>query len=165
MIIQKEISKRCYIWWHTVRTFLAQNAFLLIDIISQMFISNFMCKNFFSLLDRNFFKGEVHNLYFFYNYPQMHSRVCSSHQDIVNIMDWLSVWRFLEWKLNLKESCRNEHMKTLNAYFFRKHTSTSPMQPLFKGIFSPTHNHAEVERQHPLPNCTTQSCLRFGSRR
>lgn len=51
---------------------------------------------FFSLLARNFFKGEVHNLYFFYSYPQMHSRVCSSPQDIVNVMDWLSVWRFLE---------------------------------------------------------------------
>lgn len=49
---------------------------------SQMFISNFTCKNFFSPLGRNFFKSKVHNFYFFYIFPQMQSTVCSPHHGL-----------------------------------------------------------------------------------
>jgi hypothetical protein len=79
-----ETSRRCYTQWQVVSTHLAQNAFLLVDIFLQMFIRNFMCKNFFfSLLDRNFFKGKAHSFYFTYIFPQMNnSTVCSSHRGL-----------------------------------------------------------------------------------
>lgn len=69
---------------------------------------------FFPLLARNFFMDKVHNFYFFYSSPQMHSTLCSSHQDTVNIVDWVEIPRV---EIYLNESYRNKHMKTWKCLF------------------------------------------------
>lgn len=130
-----ETSKRCCIWWQVVRSRLAQNAFLLDDIIPQMFMSNFMCKNFFPLLGRNFLQDKVHNSFLLYHSPKCIVQSVPHTRNSVNTKDWLSVGRSLAWKLPLDESDIMSTERLWNAYFFHKHTSPSPIQPFLQRHF------------------------------
>lgn len=150
---------------HGEKLSVVQKAFLLVDIISQMFISNFMCKNFFfSPLGRKFFNDKLHVPISFTSSPKcIVKSVCSSRQGFSKYHGLTSCMdHSLRGNVPLIRSTEVGIWKLWNVYFFHQHTSTSSTLSFLKGIFSLRHKQ-EVESQHQLPICTVQRCLKFNS--